>query len=406
MSELLTSIEFQMSLLMLAAISGYLISYKTNQSAVIGLIVVGIILGPSLLGLVTYTDFIKNIAHLGAIVLLFVVGTEFEIKDVFKKRYAGIALLGVILPWVSGYYLGQLFGFDFSSSVFIGTALTATSIAITANVLKEMGKLQSSAAKAIIGAAVIDDILALLALSLSKQLISGGIAYSSVAFNIIKTIGFIFIGAYMGNKVLTKLMHRMDKTPMVQRYPEFTFIFAIGIAFLYGTAAEIIGLSAIVGSFIAGASLSEVGLKHSRSYKEGGEYMRVIFASIFFISLGVLADLSSFSPNMLLFLAVLTVLAIVTKVVGCGLPARLQGMSKRDSLLVGFGMVPRGEMAMVISLIALTNNIISQELYVVLILMSLLTTVIPPAIIKSLLYGKTVKYNFKKRGVFRQIFKL
>ena len=155
------TIEFQMSLLLFVALAGYLVAARINQSAVVGAILVGILIGPSLLGLITYTDFVRSIAQLGAIILLFVIGLEFKPNEIFHIKYGIIALVGVIVPWIGGYYVADFFGYSFRSSIFVGTALTATSIAITANVLREMGRLQTAAAKAIIGAAVIDDVLAL-----------------------------------------------------------------------------------------------------------------------------------------------------------------------------------------------------------------------------------------------------
>src|SRR4030043_1859186 len=180
MTEILSSVEFQMSLLLFVALAGYLIASHINQSAVVGIILAGIAVGPSWLGLVTYTDFVSSLAHLGAVVLLFTIGLEFNIKDIAKVRYFIIALFGIIVPALGGFFLATLFDFDFNASVFIGTALTATSIAITANVLREMGKLQTETAKAIIGAAVIDDVLALLALSVSEGIVTGDISVVSL----------------------------------------------------------------------------------------------------------------------------------------------------------------------------------------------------------------------------------
>jgi Kef-type K+ transport system membrane component KefB len=134
-----------MSLLLFVALAGYLIAYRINQSAVVGIILAGILVGPSVFGLVTYTDFVSSLAHLGAVVLLFTIGLEFEFKEIVNIKYFFIALFGVIVPWVGGFFLAKLFGFNYQASIFIGTALTATSIAITANVLKEMDKLQTLA---------------------------------------------------------------------------------------------------------------------------------------------------------------------------------------------------------------------------------------------------------------------
>ena len=137
---ILSSVEFQMSLLLFVALAGYLIAYKINQSAVVGVILAGIVVGPSVLGVVTVTDLVSSLGRLGAVVLLFTIGLHFKIKDIANFKYFIIALFGILIPWVAGFYLAKLFDFSYGGSIFVGTALTATSIAITANVLKEMGK--------------------------------------------------------------------------------------------------------------------------------------------------------------------------------------------------------------------------------------------------------------------------
>jgi Kef-type K+ transport system membrane component KefB len=390
MVALTSTIEFQMSLLLFVALAGYLLASRINQSAVIGEILVGLLIGPSLLGLITYTDFVSSIAHLGAVILLFVIGLEFKPKDVFNIRYGIIALAGVVVPWIGGYCLATWFGYEFGSAVFVGTALTATSIAITANVLKEMGKLQTEAAKAIIGAAVIDDVLSLLALSVSQQIISGTLSLTSVSLVVMSALGFVLIGAYVGTKFLSKLVAKVDDTNIAKRFPEFIFIFAMMFAFLYAMVAELIHLSAIVGSFIAGISLSSVVLRHSKDYKEGAEYLHIIFASIFFISLGILADFKALTANVLWFLIALTLVAVLTKVIGCYIPAKLQGMSHLDASVVGFGMAPRGEVAMIVALLGLNAGLIKQDIYVSLVLMSLLTTIITPIVLRNWLYKQKI----------------
>lgn len=377
-----------MSLLMFVALAGYLIAYRINQSAVVGIILAGIIVGPSLLGLVTYTDFVSTLAHLGAVVLLFTIGLEFSIKDILKIRYFIIALVGIIVPAFGGFFLGRLFNFDFKASVFIGTALTATSIAITANVLREMGKLKTETAKAIIGATVIDDVLALLALSVSEGLVSGELSTVSLLITAAKAIAFIVIGILIGRIFLSRLIVGLDKTRIAGKYPESIFIFAIMVAFLYAMAAELVGLSAIVGSFLAGASFAGIKLIRGVVFREGAEHLQIIFASIFFVSLGVIMDLHVFTLNLVWFVLALSAVAILTKVIGCGVPAITQRMSFRDSLIIGTGMVPRGEVAMIVALIGLDQNLISQDTYSALILMSLLTTIIPPLILRNWLYKR------------------
>ena len=394
---ILSSIEFQMSLLLFVALGGYLLAARINQSAVIGEILVGLIIGPSLLGIITYTDFVASIAHLGAVILLFVVGLEFRLREIFNFKYSVIALVGVIVPWIGGYLIATAFGYGFGSAIFVGTALTATSIAITANVLKEMGKLQTDAAKAIIGAAVIDDVLSLLALSVSEQIVSGAFSLASTFGIFAIAAAFLIAGAYIGIKFLSPLLERIDRSRIAAKFPELAFIFAMMLAFLYAMVAELIGLSAIVGSFLAGMTLEGTRIVHSKSYKEGAEYLHIIFASIFFVSLGILADFHALTWGVIGFLAALTLVAVVTKVIGCYIPAKLQGFSHKDASIIGWGMSPRGEVAMIVALIGLNAGLIQQDIYVSLVLMSLLTTIITPIILRNWLYRQ--EYSEKPDAV-------
>lgn len=386
MPQFISTIEFQMSLLLFVALAGYLLAVRINQSAVIGEILVGLLIGPSLLGLITYTDFVQSVAHLGAIILLFVVGLEFKLKDIFNIRYLWIALVGVIVPWIGGFLTAQAFGYNFASAVFTGTALTATSIAITANVLREMGKLHTDAAKAIIGAAVIDDILSLLALSLSSQLVEGTLTFKAVVMPLVNAGLFLAVGLYIGDKFLSRLVERVDQASICRKYPEFVFIFVMMLAFFYAMVAELLHLSAIVGAFIAGISLEGAQIRHGSDYKKGAEYLYIIFASIFFVSLGILVDIHVITPAAIWFILVLTIVGILTKLIGCFVPARLQGLSLRDAATVGFGMSPRGEVAMIVALIGLNKQIITQEIYAAIIFMSLITTIVTPIVLRNWLY--------------------
>ncbi|HOI58442.1 MULTISPECIES: cation:proton antiporter [unclassified Methanoculleus] len=378
------AIEIQMSLLLFLALAGYLVASRINQSATIGAILVGVLVGPSVLGLITYTDFVATLAHLGAIILLFVIGFEFNIRDILDPRYGVIGLVGVALPWLGGYATAVLFGFDFASAVFVGTALTATSIAITANVLKEIGVLQTGAAKAIIGAAVIDDVLSLVVLAIATDLAVGGsVLVTSAVLMLAKAVGFIVVAGAVGYFGIRKVIERMDATPLARKYPEFVFIFAMMVAFLYAMLADLVGLSGIIGAFLAGVAFAGVELRQSKGVHEGAEYFQIVFASIFFVSLGILADVRALTADMIFFLVALTLVAIVTKVVGCGLPARAMGICREDSLIIGFGMAPRGEVAMIVALIGLESGLIGQNIFVVIVLMSLLTTLITPIVYRK-----------------------
>jgi Kef-type K+ transport system membrane component KefB len=383
---ILDSAAFQVSLLLAVALGGYLLASRIHQSAVVGAILVGLLVGPSGLGLITYTEFVKGMAELGAIIILFVIGFEFNIRDLTNIKYGTVGFFGVVIPWIGGYLFAISSGYAFASAVLIGTALTATSIAITANVLKEMGVLNSEIAKAIIGAAVIDDILALIVLSLSIEFISGTFTLNSAVILFIKQIGFLVIAGLIGHYVISKWITSFDSSDFARRYPEFIFIFAVMMAFLYASIAEYIGMSGIIGAFIAGVSFSQCSLEHSHSIENGAEYLYIIFASIFFVSLGILVDLRYLTVEIALFTLVLVIIAIFTKLIGCGLPAKLMGMNTRDSLILGFGMSPRGEVAMIVGLIGLNMGLIGQDIFISILLMSLLTTVITPIIYRSWLY--------------------
>ena len=387
MSEnIFSSAEFQMSLLMFVALAGYLLAYSINQSAVVGIIIAGVIVGPSLLNFITYTDFVSSLAHLGAVVLLFTIGLEFELKDITKPKYLIIALAGIVIPWGAGFLLAEAFSFDFNSSVFIGTATTATSIAITANVLEEMGKLQTSAARAIMGAAIIDDILALLALTVSEQLVSGSLQSLSILTGLGKALAFLILGAFPVRILLRRVMLWFDATSVAKKFPQSIFIFAMMVAFLYSIGAEAAGLSAVVGSFLAGVAFACMELKQGAIFRKGSEHIKIIFASIFFISLGVLLDVHAINARIIIFILALTAVAAVTKIIGCGLPAKLFGYNMRDSAIIGVGMMPRGEVAMIVALIGLSRNWIQQDTYVALVMMSLLTTIIPPLLLRNWLF--------------------
>jgi len=386
MSASAFGIEFQMSLLLFASLLGYLLASRINQSAVIGEILIGLAIGPSFLALITFTEFVQSVGHLGAVILLFVVGLECKIHEIFNPRYFVIAASGVIFPWVIGYFTTLLLGYPTAVAIFVATTLTATSIAISAKVLQEMGKLDSAPAKAIIGAAVADDILALIALTITMQLeLQGRVELASAFLLILKAGLFLFFGVVLGSYFLRERINRLDKTEFANRYPEFVFIAAITIAFFYSMAAEYIGLSGILGAFIAGVSLEGVELLHSKSYKEGAEYLHIIFGSVFFVSLGVIADFHSLTFASLLFLVAIVLTGALSKIVGCSLPAKFFGASNKESLTIGIGMVPRGEVGMIAALLGLANGIIGQEIYTSLVLMSLLTTMITPIMLRKII---------------------
>ena len=380
------SIELQMSLLLAVALAGHLLSSLLRQPAVVGQILAGLVVGPSVFGWITYTSFVANIAHLGAIILLFVVGLEFRARELAAVRPFLIAVAGVVVPWLTGYLLARGFGFETSRALLIGVALSATSIAITADTLRELGRLQSPEARLIIGAAVIDDVLALLALSLTDQVGSGALEPIMIVLLVVKAVAFIAVGAWLGQRLLRQLCEKIDTSQLSDRSPEFVFVLGLLTAFVYALVAEHLGLSAIVGAFVAGVVFEGIRVNKSRSVHIGAEYVRAAFGAVFFVSLGVLADLRTLDTDTLIFAGALTLVAFFSKFVGCGLTARMTGLGSKDSMVIGIGMAPRGEVAMVIALLALNQGIIEQPTYVALVLMSLFTTLLVPLLLRNWLY--------------------
>lgn len=376
------SIVLQLAILLLTAFIAYLIFTKIKQSIIIGEILLGILIGPSILNIVTYTSFVQNFAILGAILLLFVIGFEFKIKDVYNLRYGIIATIGVIVPWITGFFYAQYSGYNFVTSFFVGTALTATSIAITANVLKELGKLHTEPAKAIIGAAVIDDVLGLVVLSFATQIQHGGIQYLDILRIIALVAAFFIFGIFAGRPVVRWLMEHFQETSIGKKHVETVLLLAFVIAFLFAAAAESIGLSAIVGAFLAGITMEGVRARQDADFRKGADHVQMIFAPIFFVSLGILIDFHQLTSDIVWFIIALTIIAFLTKLVGCYLGARIGRMNNHDALIVGIGMAPRGEVAMIVAVLGLGYGVINQDIYTAVIVMSLLTTLFVPSILR------------------------
>ena len=394
--DLLNDIWFKLTLLLAVAIASNFVFSKLGQPKIIGQILLGILIGPSVLGLITVNqadsgDLVNRLAELGAIILLFMIGLECHMREIYTKISVIVATVGVIVPWVSGFILAEwmlpdpIVGTRFAQSVIIGAALVATSVAITAGVLKELGVIGSRPAKVILGAAVVDDVLGMIVLAISSELAIGiGIDFVNIAFIMIAAVAFVAVGAIVGTKYISKMISAVEKRGKERGLPESGFLLAIAFAFLYASIAETIGISAIVGAFVAGTSLASC--EHSVKFRRNTEVLGWVFAPIFFLSLGILVNIR-LPLEIWIFAIILTLVAVLTKLIGCGVPARLLGLNNKEALTVGFGMIPRMEIAMVIALYALGNSIISQDVYSIIVLMGLLTALFTPPIMKRMMRG-------------------
>ncbi len=386
------SIWLELSVIIFASILGYILSRKLNQPVSIGLILLGIFIGPSLLNLVKYED-VTTIAQMGGIILLFLVGLETNFREIYTIKAMKVALAGVAAPLVLGFVASLLFGFNITESFFIASALTATSIGITAAVLKEMKKINTETAKLILGAAVIDDVLSLLVLSVAISMPSG-IDVLAVLSIIIKSAVFIGVALFLSDRILPRMVDFFDFQFGVEN-PKLTFMLAMVIAFGYSFVAEAIGLSAIVGAFLAGISLARS--RNVTLFESGAGFLEAIFTSIFFVSLGVIISIGALFTNAWL-IAALAIIAILSKLVGCGYAAYRLGYSKKDSAIVGVGMIPRGEVALIIGLYGLTLGVIGQSVYSSIVFMSFITTLIAPMMLKYL-YSQPVSKKAEKKDI-------
>jgi Kef-type K+ transport system membrane component KefB len=327
-------------------------------------------------------DEIKILGEMGAIVILFMAGLEMTPKEFLKGGKAALVVgtLGVVIPFFVGLTVFQLFGFDALQSMLIATALTATSIAISIQVLSEFGKLKTPEARLIIGAAIIDDILAIAVLSVVTSIAGtdGGvdnIDITEVTITILQVLGFFGIMLIVSVVVIPKVI-----TPRIWKAKGS--VEGIATAAFFGAAALAgsIGLSPIVGAFAVGMALST-----SKVFDKIENYVGkigLIFAPLFFAIIGAQVDLRAVDLNILLLSAVIVVVAVTTKLFGCGLPAMYFLKSKQKGLRVGIGMISRGEVGLIVAGVGITAGILTSEVYSTIIIMVVVTTIITPIWLK------------------------
>ena len=417
-------IWFELSFILLAAISAELLVSYVKQPAVMVLLVLGVIISPSAISLgypliasavssffsalglsIPLTGYIPHLvptqegsfisifAKLGSIFLLFGVGLHSEISKIFNRRNFLVAFSGVVFPFLGGYAYATMAGHNFAYSMFLGAALTATSVGVTVAVLQEFRVLNKEFSKIILGAAVIDDILGLLVLSLVKNMPanpSGLDAATLYPFLAVLALAFVYVvgGIKMGQYLVIRLFDREEPDGEISKT---TFLGVLVYLFSYSYVAEMIGLSAIVGAFLAGVTLNYSRIIHK--VVKLFYPLEVLFTPIFFVSLGMYVDIQALLASLGPIL-IITAIAVITKIIACGFATKFTGGNIKDSIIVGIGMVPRGEVALIIGFYGLTATtsagepILTASEYAVIASMSFLTTVlIPPMLQKALAYG-------------------
>lgn len=357
---------------------GGLLSRKAKMPEVLGALLAGVIIGPVCLNVVQYDDNIKLLSNLGVIFLMFLAGLETDLEQ-FKKAGKSsfvIALLGVLIPLILGTFGASLFYRNIMENIFVGVILTATSVSITVETLTELGKLNTKAGVNILGAAVIDDILGLMLISVLLSM-GGSASGGSVLTKLAGIVLFCAI-AILLILFVPKILKRFG----IEFYPGRTFFtLSLAAVLLASFLAESLGIAAITGAYLCGLLFSQCRqkeyLEHNVKAVSSG-----FLSPIFFASVGLEASLNGFGGREILITLVMFLVAVIGKVVGCGAGARLFHMSRLESLQIGAGMISRGEVAIITANIGLQNHIITQEVFVPTILVVVLTTVITPVLLK------------------------
>jgi Kef-type K+ transport system membrane component KefB len=388
----LEKILIDIALILIFTKLGGLVSRKFKMPEVLGALIAGVILGPAVLKLVQYSDNVKLLSELGVVLLMFLAGLETNVDELKKagKTSLVIALMGVIVPLILGTAAAYLFFTDFWENLFVGVILTATSVSISVETLNELGKLNTKAGVNILGAAVIDDVLGLILISIvlaMSQTLGSGASGTSAVTSLILTFAKIIVFCILAILMIVIVPKYINKLSSFNRHKRDLLTYSLAMAFLLAFISEYLGIAAITGAYICGLALSqfvhrEYLVKNVKAISSG------FLSLIFFASVGIAADIKGFNMKVLLITLVMFVIAVIGKLVGCGGAARLSKLSKSESLQIGVGMISRGEVAIITANIGMQNHIISEEIYIPTLIVVILTTIITPALLKIVFSSK------------------
>ena len=381
---------FDLALILISTKLFGLITKKVRMPQVVGALVAGVILGPAVLNVLSETEFIQKLAELGVIVLMFTAGLETDINQLKKTGKASfiIAVLGVIIPLAGGFFIASIFnkGNDVNTilqNVFIGIILTATSVSITVETLKEMGKLNTRAGNAILGAAIIDDILGIIALTITTSLADPSINVIIVLAKIVMFFIFAGFAGYLFHWAFIKLDERYQRD--LRRFVIIAFVFCLLLSFC---AEEFFGVADITGAFIAGLVISDSNRsKYLNSRFETLSYM--LLSPIFFASIGIKVQLTAMTKTIFIFAILLLIVAILSKVFGCALGAKLCKYSNRESIQIGTGMISRGEVALIVANKGIAMGLMLPEFLAPVVIVVVVTTIVTPILLKVVFNNKS-----------------
>lgn len=378
-------------LLFAAKLAGYL-STSLHQPAVLGELLVGLFIGPSVIDIFQIPWFsdqllentIHALAEMGVLLLMFVAGLELHLADLARNGkvslYAGV--LGVLIPVLLGAGIGALAGFAPSQSIFLGLTMGATSVSISAQTLMELKALRSRVGMGLLGAAVFDDILVILLLSLFLAFGAEGGSITALAIVFLRMIVFLVISAFFGLLTLPWLVRKISPLPISQG----VLTLALVVMFLYGVAAEILGgMAAITGAFLAGLMFARAPEKE-RLERGMSAISYGLFVPIFFVNIGLSVDLRQTGISALLLLAIITLTAVAGKFIGAGAGARLAGFSWNEAAQLGAGMVSRGEVGLILASVGVKEGLLHPDHFSAIVGMVLISTLITPPLLRYLFH--------------------
>ncbi|KAA0767253.1 cation:proton antiporter [Bacillus sp. AR2-1] len=367
---------FQIALILLSTKLAGDLSVRLGQPSVLGKLIVGIVIGPAILGWIENSELLTQLSNVGVILLMFMAGLETDLEELNANRNSSlaVALGGIILPFVGGYVAGLVIGMEQGNAVFLGLLLCATSVSISVQTLRDLGKMKTRESTTMLGAAVFDDILVVILLAFAMSFL--GTDDVNLTMVILKKVVFFASIILIGWKGVPAIMRWLS--PL--RVSESIVSAALIICFSFAYFGELLGIAGIIGAFAAGIAISQTNYKHEVE-KKVEPIAYAMFVPVFFVSIGMNITFDGIG-NQIWFILALTVIAVLTKLIGCGFGARMTGFDAKSSAIIGAGMVSRGEVALIIAGTGLSSGLLAQDYFTAIVIVVILTTMITPPMLK------------------------
>ncbi|HDR7781541.1 MULTISPECIES: cation:proton antiporter [Bacillus] len=367
---------FQIALILLSTKLAGDLSVRLGQPSVLGKLIVGIVIGPAILGWIENSELLTQLSNVGVILLMFMAGLETDLEELNANRNSSlaVALGGILLPFVGGYVSGLVMGMEQGNAVFLGLLLCATSVSISVQTLRDLGKMKTRESTTMLGAAVFDDILVVILLAFAMSFL--GTDDVNLTMVILKKVVFFASIILIGWKGVPAIMRWLS--PL--RVSESIVSAALIICFSFAYFGELLGIAGIIGAFAAGIAISQTNYKHEVE-KKVEPIAYAMFVPVFFVSIGMNITFDGIG-NQIWFILALTVIAVLTKLIGCGFGARMTGFDAKSSAIIGAGMVSRGEVALIIAGTGLSSGLLAQDYFTAIVIVVILTTMITPPMLK------------------------